>query len=160
MAVLFDICREKYIELNLYLTNEVDWLSYKMMVGEMSSSERKELFRLDGEELFFHNSYEKEVEIIIENLKQIKKNKCFKFSPKDDGEFELDVTYLGENEILVKLTIDCKDDIDINKCSTNRFELKTMDRLLEDFILELNKEYSMLNISEAPKPERQVHQSL
>ena len=53
MAVLFDMCNEKYIELNLNLTNEVDWLSYKMMVGEMSSLERKELFRLDGEELFF-----------------------------------------------------------------------------------------------------------
>ena len=113
MAVLFDICREKYIELNLYLTNEVDWLSYKMIVGEISSSERKELFRLEGEELFLHNSYEREVEIIIENLKQIKKNKRYKFSPKDDGEFELDVTYLRENEIIVNLTIDRTEGMDL-----------------------------------------------
>lgn len=154
MAVLFDICREKYIELNLYLTNEVDWLSYKMIVGEISSSERKELFRLEGEELFLHNSYEREVEIIIENLKQIKKNKRYKFSPKDDGEFELDVTYLRENEIIVNLTIDRTEGMDLNRFSTNKFELETTDRLLEDFILELNKEYSTLNISEVRKLER------
>ena len=145
MAVLFDMCNEKYIELNLNLTNEVDWLSYKMIVGEISSSERKELFRLEGEELFLHNSYEKEVEILIENLNQIKKNKCFRFSPKDDGEFELAVKYSRKNEIIVTLTINCTDGMDLIKFLTNKFELKTTDRLLEDFILELNKEYSMLN---------------
>ena len=154
MAILFDVCRKKYIEMILCSTNEVDWLSYKMIVGEILSSERKELFRLEGEELFLHNSYEKEAEIIIENLKQIKKNKCFKFSPKDDGEFELAVKYSRENEIIVTLTINCTDGIALNKFSTNKFELKTMDRLLGDFILELNKEYSMLNSSEVPKPER------
>ncbi len=154
MAILFYVCRKKYIEMILCSTNEVDWLSYKMIVGEILSLERKELFRLEGEELFLHNSYEREVEIIIENLKQIKKNKRYKFSPKDDGEFELDVTYLRENEIIVNLTIDRTEGMDLNKFSTNKFELKTTDRLLEDFILELNKEYSTLNISEVRKLER------
>ena len=49
MAFLFNKEKNKYIELNLFTTNEKDWIAYSMCGGNIYQQTRKELFRLDNE---------------------------------------------------------------------------------------------------------------
>ena len=61
MAFLFNKEKNKYIELNLFTTYEKDWIAYSMCGGNIYQQTRKELFRLDNEYLYFHNTvYENE----------------------------------------------------------------------------------------------------
>ncbi len=74
MAILFDKERSKYIEIQLFSLADPEWLTYKLYGGRFCNNKKFELFRLDNEELFFHNAYyEKEVEDLLNNLSSIKK---------------------------------------------------------------------------------------
>ena len=144
MAMLFDKKREKYIELIVYSIGDPDWLSYKLSGGEILKFGRNELFKLDREDLFFHNSYEKEVEIIISNLLDIKRKRHYVFQPKDEGEFLLSVVN-QQNAMLVKLLLRQVSIVDKNKICDFVFELETTDALLSDFLFMLQKEYSNID---------------
>lgn len=86
MAILFNEEQNKYIELNLFRTNELDWITYSICGGNMYQQKRIELFRLDNDELFFHNvAYEKEVENIIDGLTNIKELNHYTFGPVEDS---------------------------------------------------------------------------
>ncbi len=146
MAILFDRQKKKYIELVLCVINDPEWLSYKLSGGEIFPDKRIELFRLDNEDLFLHDSYEKEVEIIIENLRGIKKVHPYAFQPKDEGEFLLKVDY-QDGFVLVKLVFRVIDEIDETKVCNNIFEIETSDVFLEDFLYDLEKEYNSITNS-------------
>ena len=59
MAFLLNKEKNKYIELNLFTTNEKDWIAYSMCGGNIYQQTRKELFRLDNEYLYFTILYMK-----------------------------------------------------------------------------------------------------
>lgn len=149
MAVLFDKQKRKYIELVLYAINDSEWISYKLFGGEVLPDKKNELFRLDNEYLVFHDSYEKEVEIIIENLQGIKNAHPYAFQPEDEGEFLLKVDY-KDGVVLVKLLFREIDKIDEKKVCDNIFEIETSDTFLEDFLCNLKKEYTRV-CEEKPK---------
>ena len=104
MAFLFNKEKNKYIELNLFTTNEKDWIAYSMCGGNIYQQTRKELFRLDNEYLYFHNTvYENEIEKIINGLSNIKESCRYTFEPVDEGEFRLESDYKG-NVVYIKCT--------------------------------------------------------
>ncbi len=133
MAILFDRQKKKYIELVLCVINDPEWLSYKLSGGEIFPDKRIELFRLDNEDLFLHDSYEKEVH-------------PYAFQPKDEGEFVLKVDY-QDGFVLVKLVFRVIDEIDETKVCNNIFEIETSDVFLEDFLYDLEKEYNSITNS-------------
>ena len=104
MAFLFNKEKNKYIELNLFTTNEKDWIAYSMCGGNIYQQTRKELFRLDNEYLYFHNTvYENEIEKIINGLSNIKESCRYTFEPVDEGEFRLESDY-KDNVVYIKCT--------------------------------------------------------
>ena len=53
MAFLFNKEKNKYIELNLFTTNEKDWIAYSMCGGNIYKQTRKEFFILYNYYLYF-----------------------------------------------------------------------------------------------------------
>ena len=135
MAFLFNKEKNKYIELNLFTTNEKDWIAYSMCGGNIYQQTRKELFRLDNEYLYFHNTvYENEIEKIINGLSNIKESCRYTFEPVDEGEFRLESDY-KDNVV---------DMMENEGVEDNIFEIETTYFMLYEFLIQLKKEYNMV----------------
>lgn len=144
MAILFNKEQNKYIELNLFRTNELDWITYSICGGNMYQQKRIELFRLDNDELFFHNvSYEKEVENIIDGLTNIKELHRYTFEPVDEGEFRLESNY-KDNMVYMKFKFYIIDMIENEGIKDNIFEMETTYLILLEFLTQLRKEYNIV----------------
>lgn len=146
MAILYDKEKNKYIELNLFTTNELDWIAYNMCGGNIYQQKKVELFRLDNDNLFFHNAYEKEVEDIINGLENIKKLHHYTFEPKDEGEFLLKSDY-KDNMVYIKFLFRIIDIIDNEEIEGNIFKIETTYLILCEFLTQLRKEYDIVTIS-------------
>lgn len=144
MAFLFNKEKNKYIELNLFTTNEKDWIAYSMCGGNIYQQTRKELFRLDNEYLYFHNTvYENEIEKIINGLSNIKESCRYTFEPVDEGEFRLESDYKG-NVVYIKCTFYVVDMMENDGLEDNIFEIETTYFMLYEFLIQLRKEYNMV----------------
>lgn len=147
MAILFNKEQTRYIELNLFATNELDWLTYSICGGNMYQQKRIELFRLDNSELFFHNAaYEKEVENIIDGLRNIKESHHYRFKPVDEGEFRLESDY-KDNMVYIRFQFYIIDIMENGGIKDNIFEIETTYLILCEFLTQLRKEYDIVTTS-------------
>lgn len=144
MAFLFNKEKNKYIELNLFTTNEKDWITYSMCGGNIYQQTRKELFRLDNEYLYFHNTaYENEIETIINGLSNIKESCHYTFEPVDEGEFRLESDY-KDNVVYIKCTFYVVDMMENEGIKDNIFRIETTYLMLYEFLIQLRKEYNII----------------
>lgn len=144
MAILFNKEQNRYIELNLFTTNELDWITYRICGGNMHQQKRVELFRLDNDDLFFHNAaYEKEVENIIDGLRNIKESHHYTFQPVDEGEFRLESDY-KDNMVYIKFQFYIIDIMENEGIKDNIFEIETTYLILYEFLTQLRKEYKKI----------------
>ncbi len=143
MAVLFNKEKNRYIELSLFALNDPEWITYKMCGGKICRQKEIELFRLDNDDLFFHNSYEKEVDDVINGLRNIKKSCSYRFQPKDEREFVLKAIY-KDNMVYIKFLFNIIDEIKKEELQDNTFEIKTTYPILCDFLTQLKKEYEIV----------------
>lgn len=143
MAVLFNKEKNKYIELRLFSINDPEWITYKMCGGKICRQKEIELFRLDNDDLFFHNSYEKEVDDVINGLRNIKKTYYYRFEPKDEREFLLKASY-KDNMVYIKFFFNIIDEIQKEELQDNTFEIETTYSILYDFLTQLKKEYDSI----------------
>lgn len=141
MAVLFNVEKSKYVELKLFSSDEPEWITYKMYGGKICNKKYIELFRLDNDELFFHNSYEEEVSDLIKALRNIKKSYYYRFTPKDEGEFLLKAIY-EDNRIYINISFYIIDKIVKDELQDNKFEIVTTYPNLCDFLTQLGEEYA------------------
>ena len=145
MAFLFNKEKNKYIELNLFTTNEKDWIAYSMCGGNIYQQTRKELFRLDNEYLYFHNTiYENEIEKIINGLSNIKESCRYTFEPVDEGEFRLESDY-KDNVVYIKCTFYVVDMMESEGIEDNIFEIETTYFMLYEFLIQLSLQITWLN---------------
>lgn len=141
MAVLFNKEQNKYIGLNLFTTNEPDWLTYSLCGGNINRQQKKELFRLENDDLFLHDAeYEKEVEIIIDGLTNIRESCRFTFQPVDEGEFRLESDYKN-HMVHIKFRLYQIDKMENEGIPDNVFVIDTTYFLLYEFLTELREEY-------------------
>jgi len=144
MAILFDKEQNKYFELNLFTTNELDWIRYSICGGRMYQQKKLELFRLDNGDLFLHNvTYENEIENIIDGLRNIKEIHHYTFEPVDEGEFQLESDY-KDNLVYLKLSFYFIDIMKNEGIKDNIFEIETTYLILYEFLTQLRKEYNMV----------------
>lgn len=144
MALLFNRKKNKYIELKLYRKNEPDWIAYSICGGKISQK-RIELFRLDNDGLFFHDAYDKEVENIINGLRNIKESRHYVFEPTDEGEFLLKSDY-RDNMINIILQFRIIDMIKREEVKDNIFDIDTTYVILNEFLTQLKKEYDNVTL--------------
>ena len=140
MAVLFNKDKNKYVELKLFSINDSEWITYKMYGGKICDGKNIALFKLDNSALFFHNSYEKEVDTLINGLKNIKTSNHYVFTPKDEGEFLLEATY-EDDMIFINFSFYVIDKIKKDELQENMFEIVTTYSVLCDFLTQLKREY-------------------
>ena len=115
-----------------------------MCGGNIYQQTRKELFRLDNEYLYFHNTvYENEIEKIINGLSNIKESCRYTFEPVDEGEFRLESDYKG-NVVYIKCTFYVVDMMENEGLEDNIFEIETTYFMLYEFLIQLRKEYNMV----------------
>lgn len=144
MAVLFNKEQNKYLELNLSMTNEFDWVGYSMCGGNIYQQKRIELFRLDNGDLFLHNAaYENEIENIIDGLRNIKELHHYTFEPVDEGEFRLESDY-KDNIVYIKCIFYVIDIMENEGIKDNIFEIETTYVMLYEFLTQLRKDYNMV----------------
>lgn len=139
MAILWDKERSKYIEILLFSLSDPEWITYKMCGGY--ANKKIELFRLDNDELFFHNAYyEKEVKDLLNNLSSIKKIHHYTFTPIDEGEFRLVADY-KEGSVSLKFIFRVLDNMNAVDMKNMVFDIVTTESLLYNFLMELKKNY-------------------
>jgi len=115
-----------------------------MCGGNIYQQTRKELFRLDNEYLYFHNTvYENEIEKIINGLSNIKESCRYTFEPVDEGEFRLESDY-KDNVVYIKCTFYVVDMMENEGIEDNIFEIETTYFMLYEFLIQLRKEYNMV----------------
>ena len=141
MAVLYNVDKSKYVELKLFSSDEPEWIAYTMSGGEMYNKKHIELFRLDNDELFFHNSYDEEVSDLMKGLRDIKKSDHYRFTPKDEGEFILKAIY-KDNRICINISFYIIDKVVKDELQDNEFEIVTTYSNLSDFLTQLGEEYA------------------
>ena len=140
MAILFDKKRSRYIEIQLFSIADPEWITYKLYGGRFCNKKKCELFKLDREGLFFHNAYEKEVDILLNNLNNIKELHHYTFEPKDEGEFRLVADYKNSS-IYIKFFFRVLDNINSVDMKDKVFNVVTTEPLLYEFLVELEKDY-------------------
>ncbi len=144
MAVLFDKEKSKYVELALFPIKEPDWITYKICGGKICRQKEIELFRLDNDDLFFHNAYyEKEAENVINGLRNIKNSCYYRFKPIDDSEFILKAKY-KDSMVHIQFLFNIIDKIQKEELPDNTFEIETTYSILIDFLTQLKKEYDSI----------------
>ncbi len=143
MALLFNKDKNKYVELRLFPLNDPEWITYSLCGGKICQQKEIELFRLDNDDLFFHDSYEKEVDDVINGLRNINKSYYYRFTPKDEREFLLKARY-KDNMVYIKFIFHIIDKIQKEELPDNTFEIETTYFILYDFLTQLKKEYNSI----------------